>query len=73
MVLLAMQVLAAATDATVRVWDASTGHVLQVMAGHKQMAHVLECHPWNPRLAFSAGYDGQLIIWDVDQGQLLRR
>jgi PH-interacting protein len=37
------------------------------------MAHVLECHPWNPRLAFSAGYDGQLIIWDVDQGQVLRR
>ncbi|RRT54294.1 hypothetical protein GW17_00046231, partial [Ensete ventricosum] len=26
---------------------------------------VLDVHPFNPRIAMSAGYDGKMIIWDV--------
>lgn len=26
---------------------------------------VLDVHPFNPRIAMSAGYDGRVIIWDV--------
>jgi len=25
----------------------------------------LDVHPFNPRIAMSAGYDGKTIIWDV--------
>lgn len=28
-------------------------------------SYVLDVHPFNPRIAMSAGYDGQTIIWDV--------
>jgi len=27
--------------------------------------YVLDVHPFNPRIAMSAGYDGRTIVWDV--------
>lgn len=27
--------------------------------------YVLDVHPFNPRIAMSAGYDGKTIVWDV--------
>lgn len=35
--------------------------------------HVLECHPLDPCLVMSAGYDGQTIVWDLVEGQALAR
>lgn len=32
---------------------------------HSQQTFVLDVHPFNPRIAMSAGYDGKTIIWDV--------
>ncbi|KAK8961052.1 hypothetical protein KSP40_PGU017987 [Platanthera guangdongensis] len=29
---------------------------------------VLDVHPFNPRIAMSAGYDGKTIIWDIWEG-----
>jgi hypothetical protein len=34
---------------------------------------VLEAHPHDARLAFSAAYDGQLILWDLAAGRALAR
>lgn len=28
-------------------------------------SYVLDVHPFNPRIAMSAGYDGRTIVWDV--------
>lgn len=28
--------------------------------------YVLDVHPFNPRIAMSAGYDGRTIVWDVN-------
>ena len=39
-------------------------------AGH---VHILEFHPTNPCLAFSASYDGSLVVWDAASGAVLRR
>jgi len=25
----------------------------------------MDVHPFNPRIAMSAGYDGKTIVWDV--------
>ncbi len=63
-----MQILAALTDDSVRVWNAWTGDLLQRLDGHMGRAHVLECHPLDNRIAMSAGYDGLTIIWDIEAG-----
>lgn len=39
-------------------------------AGH---VHVLECHPVDPALAFSASYDGTVAVWHMRSGQVLHR
>ena len=70
---LLLQVLAAISDNTVAVWDAHQGELTQRLRGHTCRAHVLECHPTDPRLAMSAGYDGQTIVWDLLEGQPLAR
>ena len=68
-----MQVLAAISDDTIAVWDAHSGELEQRLRGHTFRTHVLECHPLDPRLAMSAGYDGQTIVWDLDEGRALAR
>ncbi len=68
-----LQVLAAISDNTVAVWDAHSGDLMQRLRGHTSGAHVLECHPIDPRLAMTAGYDGQTIVWDLLEGQPLAR
>ena len=68
-----MQLVATASDNTVRVWAMPSGAPLHILEGHKQTAHVLECHPTDPRIAMSAGYDGQVILWDIEQGVQLSR
>ena len=35
--------------------------------------HILECHPTDPSLAFSASYDGTLALWNLHSGAVLRR
>lgn len=35
--------------------------------------HILECHPTDPGLAFSASYDGTLLLWSPLTGAVLRR
>ncbi len=68
-----LQVLAAISDETIVVWDSHTGDYLSRLRGHTSRAHVLECHPIEPRLVMSAGYDGQTIVWDLLAGQPLAR
>jgi WD40 repeat protein len=69
----ATQLVATASDNTVRVWAMPSGTPEHVLEGHKQPAHVLECHPTDPRIAMSAGYDGQVIMWDIELGVQLAR
>lgn len=62
------------TDSAFRlhVFDPWTGAPLHMLKGHKDKAHVLAAHPLNSRIAMTAGYDGLLIVWDVDMGVQLR-
>uniref|UniRef100_A0A0E0NU09 Uncharacterized protein n=1 Tax=Oryza rufipogon TaxID=4529 RepID=A0A0E0NU09_ORYRU len=52
-------VLAAIMDCRICVWNASDG----------SLTFVLDVHPFNPRIAMSAGYDGKTIIWDIWEGK----
>ncbi len=54
----------------VRVLDAETGTVDRIYHGHGDWVVALAFGP-GPRLA-SAGYDGSVLWWDLDSGQVLR-
>jgi PH-interacting protein len=45
------------------------GHV-NVVVGLQ--TYVLDVHPFNPRIAMSAGYDGRVIIWDIWEGHPIK-
>ncbi|RLN15546.1 bromodomain and WD repeat-containing protein 3-like [Panicum miliaceum] len=61
-------VLAAIMDCRICVWNASDGSLVHSLIGHKESTFVLDVHPFNPRIAMSAGYDGKTIIWDFFLG-----
>nr|XP_010938293.1 bromodomain and WD repeat-containing protein 3 [Elaeis guineensis] len=65
-------VLAAIMDCRICVWNASDGSLVHSLIGHSESTFVLDVHPFNPRIAMSAGYDGKTIIWDIWEGTPVR-
>ncbi|XP_074316032.1 uncharacterized protein LOC141652459 [Silene latifolia] len=61
-------VLAAIMDCRICVWNATDGSLVHCLTGHTESTYVLDVHPFNPRIAMSAGYDGKTIIWDIWEG-----
>ncbi|XP_027118426.2 uncharacterized protein [Coffea arabica] len=61
-------VLAAIMDNRICVWNASDGSLVHSLTGHTASTYVLDVHPFNPRIAMSAGYDGKTIVWDIWEG-----
>nr|CAD7196832.1 unnamed protein product [Timema douglasi] len=61
-------VITAVSDYTLKVWNANTGALVQVLRGHKDEVFVLESHPIDPHVLLSAGHDGQIFIWDIVAG-----
>ncbi|XP_047175749.1 PH-interacting protein [Vigna umbellata] len=61
-------VLAAIMDCRICVWNASDGSLVHSLTGHTESTYVLDVHPFNPRIAMSAGYDGRTIVWDIWEG-----
>jgi WD40 repeat protein len=60
--------LAAAGKDHVKVWDACTGRLLQMLQGHKGRVNGVAFSPDGRRLA-STSADGTLKVWDVTTGQ----
>ncbi|EEF47272.1 WD-repeat protein, putative [Ricinus communis] len=61
-------VLAAIMDCRICVWNASDGNLVHSLTGHTASSYVLDVHPFDPRIAMSAGYDGRTIVWDIWEG-----
>lgn len=55
-------------DCRICVWNAVDGSLVHSLTGHSASAYVLDVHPFNPRIAMSAGYDGRTIVWDIWEG-----
>ncbi|OMO82129.1 hypothetical protein COLO4_23236 [Corchorus olitorius] len=55
-------------------FDAITSYrsVLIVLRVFVALSYVLDVHPFNPRIAMSAGYDGKTIVWDIWEGVPIR-
>ena len=67
------QVISSVSDNTLRVWDSQTGAEVQRLVGHQAQVHILEAHPFDPRLAMSASYDGTTRLWNLYTGENLAR
>lgn len=65
-------VLAAIMDCRICVWNAVDGSLVHSLTGHSESTYVLDVHPFNPRIAMSAGYDGKTIVWDIWEGIPIR-
>lgn len=65
-------VLAAIMDCRICVWNAADGSLVHSLTGHTASTYVLDVHPFNPRMAMSAGYDGKTIVWDIWEGMPIR-
>nr|XP_023895389.1 bromodomain and WD repeat-containing protein 3 [Quercus suber]POE57423.1 isoform c of bromodomain and wd repeat-containing protein 1 [Quercus suber] len=65
-------VLAAIMDCRICVWNAADGSLVHSLTGHTESTYVLDVHPFNPRIAMSAGYDGKTIVWDIWEGTPIR-
>uniref|UniRef100_A0A3Q2CXB8 PH-interacting protein n=1 Tax=Cyprinodon variegatus TaxID=28743 RepID=A0A3Q2CXB8_CYPVA len=66
-------VITAANNLTLKVWNSITGNLVHVlMQGHEDEVFVLEPHPFDPRILFSAGHDGNCIVWDLARGVKIR-
>lgn len=63
--------MAAYSCSVIMVWNATDGAEENILyGGHADSpVHVLEAHPTDPKLCFSAGYDGMLILWDIVNGR----
>ncbi|KAJ8355742.1 hypothetical protein SKAU_G00185360 [Synaphobranchus kaupii] len=65
-------VITAANNMTLKVWNSYTGNLVHVLMGHEDEVFVLEPHPFDPRVLFSAGHDGNAIVWDLARGVKIR-
>jgi len=62
------QLVSGSYDSTVRLWNMSTGAILQVMTGHTSSVHLLTYSPNGMHIASSSGDDRTVRIWDATTG-----
>uniref|UniRef100_A0A8C3E5D1 PH-interacting protein n=1 Tax=Corvus moneduloides TaxID=1196302 RepID=A0A8C3E5D1_CORMO len=65
-------VITAVNNMTLKVWNSFTGQLIHILMGHEDEVFVLEPHPFDPRVLFSAGHDGNVIVWDLARGVKIR-
>ncbi|KAM9316037.1 PH-interacting protein [Gastrophryne carolinensis] len=65
-------VITAVSNMTLKVWNSYTGQLIHILMGHEDEVFVLESHPFDPRVLFSAGHDGNVIVWDLARGVKIR-
>ncbi|XP_054726598.1 bromodomain and WD repeat-containing protein 3 [Anastrepha obliqua] len=61
-------VITAVNDFTIKIWHSKTGKLHRVLRGHKDELYVLESNPKDEHVLLSAGHDGQVFLWDIENG-----
>lgn len=65
------RMVTAMTDGTVRVWNFETGELIYTLSGHRGwVQYVVTSKDF--RYAISSGYRRHLILWDLENGRLVR-
>ncbi|KAL9538641.1 hypothetical protein MBANPS3_010777 [Mucor bainieri] len=55
----------------IRVYYASSGEMACVLKGHEGEIYALDNHPLDSSTILSAGYDGNVILWDVHKQKVI--
>jgi WD40 repeat protein len=66
-------VISAQNNNFIKVWNSSNGNLVHELKGHSNEIFVLESHPNDPRLLFSAGHDGNIMVWNLLTGKMLKK
>ena len=64
------RVVSAGKDATIRLWDATTGEQLSTLQGHEGRIDGLAVSPDGSSIA-SAGSDAKVRLWDAESGDII--
>lgn len=67
-----MQCIVATTHGDIRVYQAYTGKLYCILRGHTNEVYAVDSHPTIPGLVISAGYDGRIILWDLDKRLMIK-
>ncbi|KAF5797227.1 putative transcription factor WD40-like family [Helianthus annuus] len=59
-------------DCRICVWNSVDGSLVHSLTSHSGSTYLLDVHPFNSRIAMSAGYDGKTIVWDIWEGLPIR-
>ncbi|KIJ61673.1 hypothetical protein HYDPIDRAFT_115456, partial [Hydnomerulius pinastri MD-312] len=63
--------LASAAYGSIRVWDCVKWEVILDLSGHSEWVHCVRFSP-DAKLLASAGYGGEVFLWDSETGEKLR-
>lgn len=60
-------------DCAVHVFDVASGeHLHKLSCIHTEQIHILLSHPYDTSIAISAGYGGEVVVWDVAKGYAIK-
>ncbi|KAI8097330.1 uncharacterized protein BX664DRAFT_312183 [Halteromyces radiatus] len=57
--------IVATTHGDIKVYYAYNGEPACILKGHKGETYAVDSHPQDPNTILSAGYDGNVILWDI--------
>ncbi|KAG0023305.1 Bromodomain and WD repeat-containing protein 3 [Entomortierella chlamydospora] len=57
----------------IKIFDSTTGGLIHTLKGHVRGSsiYVVDVHPYDKNILMTAGYDGQVILWDIAKGTQL--
>jgi WD40 repeat protein len=61
----------ASNQGEIRVYYAYNGQPACILKGHEGEIYALDNHPLDPSTILSAGYDGNVILWDVQKQKVI--
>jgi hypothetical protein len=63
--------IVASNQGEIRVYYAYNGQPACILKGHEGEIYALDNHPLDPSTILSAGYDGSVILWDVQKQKVI--
>jgi WD40 repeat protein len=57
----------------IKVWNSLDASLIHELKGHSEVISQLDAHPRDPRLLLSSGIDGNVNIWNLLTGKLIKK
>lgn len=66
-------VITAQNNFVIKVWNSNDAQLVHELKSHSNEIFVLEAHPKDARILLSAGHDGNIIIWNILTGKVIKK